>query len=252
MLKLIKKLNIKRKGSLTVEAAMIFPLIMFILFGIIYLTIVHYQNNVMISESLRAMNRAGAYYQYIDMDGFGNYGKSDTNGLVNSLPFDNDIPAEGIINIDMIKNRNVYRTVIDIFAENTAIGEAVSKFFSMFFNMPIGAKRENAKQFVNSKIAGIKFKQYVKKEAQAEKVEDKSFMFLAGILSVELERQYINPLQGLSTVFLGDEGIMEDIKYKKIKVDSIISNQAEFIRNLDTVYDIGISLYKEFRLHKGK
>ena len=30
---------------------------------------------------------------------------------------------------------------------------------------------------------------------------------------------------------------------KNIKVSSIISNQAEFIRNIDTVYDLGSNIY---------
>ena len=253
MLEIVKKLNIKNKekGSLTVEAAMIFPLIMFIMFAIIYLTIIHYQNNVMIAESIRAMNRAGAYYQYIDMDGYGNYGKPENSGLVNSLPFDSDVPAEGIIDIDMIKNRNVYRTVVDIFAESNIVGETVAKISSIFFNVPIGAKRENARRYVNARVSGVKFKQYIENEKEIDQVEDKSFMFLAGVLSAKYGRQYINPLQGLSRMYLGDNGIMENIKSKDIETQSIISNQSEFIRNLDTVYDIGLSLFKEFKLHKG-
>ena len=125
------KLNKKSKGSFVVEATLIFPLIMFIMFGIIYLTIVHYQNNVMIAESIRAMNRAGAYWQYIDMDKYGKYDSVDFT----TPPFDSNMKKEGIINIEMIKNRNAYRTIIDILAE------AGSKIF----NIPIGAKKAFAK-----------------------------------------------------------------------------------------------------------
>lgn len=240
----IIKLNKKSKGSATVEATMIFPLIMFILFGIIYLTIIHYQNNVMIAEFIRAMNRAGAYYQYIDMDGFGNY--IDSNNNKTPLPFDNDIPKDGIIDIDMIKNRNVYRSVIEIFTEKTNIGKSIAELLSNLFNVPLVSKKDNAKKYVNSRVSGVKFKQFVDKEIEANKVEDKSFMFLAGILSVNVGKQYINPLQGLSKTFFGENNVMENLKDKNIQVDSIISNQVEFIRNLDTVYDIGVNLINYF------
>lgn len=242
------KLNKKEKGSFTVEATLIFPLIMFIMFAIVYLTIIHYQNNVMIAESIRAMNRAGAYYQYIDMDGFGNYIKIDKDSkTATPLPFDSNIPKDGIIDIDMIKNRNVYRSVIDIFTENTEIGKAVAEVLSIFFNVPIGAKRENTMQYLNARVSGIQFKQYVKAEIDSKKVSDNSFMFLAGVLSADVGKQYINPLQKLSQMFLEQDDVLEKNKTKTIEVDGIISNQVELARNLDTVYDIGINLIEHFK-----
>lgn len=221
------KFHIKRKGSATVEAAIIFPLIMFIVFGIIYLTIVHYQNNVMIAESVRAMNRAGAYYQYIDVDGFGK--TINQNDDVTPLPFDEKLPADGIINIDMIKNRNAYRTMIDI------ISEGISKVF----DMPVGEKKKNAKKYVLSRISSIKFNKYQIVTGVGD-VEGGGAMFIGHDLNIDVGREYINPMQNLSNAIFGKNGFLSNKVIKKeILVRSVISNQVEFIRNFDTVYDVG-------------
>ena len=227
------KLNKKSKGSFVVEATLIFPLIMFIMFGIIYLTIVHYQNNVMIAESIRAMNRAGAYWQYIDMDKYGKYDSVDFT----TPPFDSNMKKEGIINIEMIKNRNAYRTIIDILAE------AGSKIF----NIPIGAKKASAKNYVDSRIANIQFKQYKpqnKDFTTIEEVKGGGFMFFGEDLNIDIGRAYINPMQNLAKAFFGQDSFLSgQFVEKKIKVSSMISNQAEFIRNIDTVYDMGVNIY---------
>ena len=227
------KLNKKKKGSLTVEAAMIFPLIMFVMFAIIYLTIVHYQNNVMIAESIRAMNRAGAYWQYADMDKFGK--KIENTASNTPAPFDSSLPHNGIINIEMIKNRNAYRTIIDV------VSEAISKVSGS----AIGGKKVNTKQYVDANVSGVQFKQY-RDSDNKDTISDvlgEGFMFFGDDLGVEVGRAYINPLLRLSKLFLGSNSAMERAMKKDIKVSSIISNQAEFIRNIDTVYDLGSNIY---------
>lgn len=226
------KINIKQKGSATVEAALIFPLIMFIMFGIIYLTIVHYQNNVMIAESIRAMNRAGAYYQYIDMDIKGQAISDDKTPTA----FDDSIPQDGIINIEMIKYRHVYRTLIDV------LSEGVSKIFKF----PFGTKKKQAHTYVNARVSNVAFKQY-QNDKKADKIGDitgQGFMFFGPDLKVDISRSYINPLKNISKVFLGSNNVTDRATEKKITVSSVISNQAEFIRNIDTVYNIGSSIYE--------
>lgn len=227
----IIKLNKKSKGSATLEATMIFPLIMFILFGIMYLTIIHYQNNVMIAESIRAMNRAGAYWQYIDMDMKGNPIDVVSKNVI-PAPFDSKIATEhpdGIINIDMIKNRDPYRTIIDV------LSEAKSKLF----NKPIGLKKVSAKNYVDSRIANIKFTKFKNKEDDISNLKGTGYMFVGDDLEIEVGRSYINPLLGLSRAFLGENNVFEKSMKRDIKIKSVISNQTEFIRNIDTVYDIG-------------
>ena len=114
-----------------------------------YLTIIHYQNNVMIAESIRAMNRAGAYWQYIDM-GMVQEGdkkkitKIDYNDKNIPFPFNENITAEGIINFRMIDYRNPYRSLIDI------ISEAMARVTEGEVN--ISKKKSNAKQYVKSII----------------------------------------------------------------------------------------------------
>ena len=246
ILKRIKKLNIKLickvKGSYTVEAAMIFPLIMFIMFGIMYLTIIHYQNNVMIAESIRAMNRAGAYWQYIDM-GMVQEGdkkkitKIDYNDKNIPFPFNENITAEGIINFRMIDYRNPYRSLIDI------ISEAMARVTEGEVN--ISKKKSNAKQYVKSRIANVKFKRFINEEDEkVGNVDGEGFMFFGDDLSIEVGRSYINPIKDLSKVLFKEDFFLNKAKIdKNIEVKGVISNQAEFIRNIDTVYDLGINVY---------
>lgn len=253
-LKIMRKISLKskRKGSATVEAAMIFPLIMFIIFGIIYFTIIHYQNNVMIAESIRAMNRAGAYWQYSDMNHYGQYIKYNDDNI--PAPFDSTIPSNGIINKEMIKNRNPYRSIIDLIA-NT-IGQA--------FGIQ-NQKNLNSEQYVTSRIANIKFKQYepdtkVGMKGQyinGDKVEsgglkNGGFMFFGDDLKINVGRSYINPMINWAKVFMGNNSLIENAMKKNIEVSSVISNQAEFIRNLDTVYDMGVNIYDLVTPEDGK
>ncbi len=241
MIGILKKLSLKskRKGSATVEAAMIFPLIMFIMFGIIYLTIIHYQNNVMIAESIRAMNRAGAYWQYVDMNKNGEHISYSGNNVPTA--FDSKIGDTELIKLEMIKKRNAYRTIIDILSDE----------IQFLFDLPLGHKKTNTKQYVDARIAGVKFKQFVEKEESAEWYKgadgeqySNASMFFGNDLKVDIGRSYINPLIGLSKMFLGSNSVMEKVMKKSITVSGVISNQAEFVRNLDTVYDIGINPYK--------
>lgn len=222
------KLTKKAKGSFAVEATLIFPLIMFIMFALIYLTIIHYQNSVMIAESIRAMNRAGAYWQYIDMDKEGKHSDSDFV----SPPFDANMQKDGIINLKMITERNPYRTIIDVLAE------AGSKIFGI----PIGGKKNSAKKYVDSRIANVQFKQYSSSTSVGD-VEGTGFMFFGEDLKINVGRAYINPLQGLSRMFFGNNNIIEQSMKKDVVVRGVISNQAEFIRNIDTVYDMGVNIY---------
>lgn len=224
---------------------MIFPLIMFVMFAIIYLTIIHYQNNVMIAESIRAMNRAGAYWQYSDM--WVDVANKDIKYVYYDnehipIPFDKSIPSDLIINSEMIKNRNPYRTIVDV------ASEGLSRLFD--FEIISSKKKKNAGSYVNARIANVKFKQYEPEDVKFTNVEEVyggGFMFFGEDLNINVGRAYINPMQNLANAFLGaNSNLSNNYVEKNIKVSSIISNQAEFIRNIDTVYDIGLSLYKVF------
>ena len=258
MINLIKKIKLsrKRKGSTTVEATLIFPLIMFVMFGIIYLTIIHYQNNVMIAESIRAMNRAGAYWQYIDM------GMTEKKNLLGDIerkvdyinyddnhipyPFDSSVPMNGIINIEMIKKRNPYRSIIDL----------IANVLSEPFGIP-NRKKSNAEQYVNSRIANVKYKsneestkvgkvgKYIDENGKEIDggIKNGGYMFFGDDLKINVGRSYINPLANLSKRFFKGNDVIDKAMRKDIVVSGVISNQAEFIRNLDTIYDMGVNIY---------
>lgn len=232
----------KRRGSATVEATMIFPLIMFIFFGIIYLTIIHYQNNVMIAESIRAMNRAGAYWQYIDMGVVSDNNKKkidyiDYDAYRIPFPFDNQIPAKGIINFRTIDKRNAYRSLIDL------ISEAVANISNE--KIQLTKKKANSVKYVESRLSDVKFKKYTSdKDTVVNNFKGEGFMFFGDDLSVEINRSYNNPFFNLASSLEVDNSIISNNKINRdVKVKSVISNQAEFIRNLDSVYDLGVTIY---------
>lgn len=246
------KLTKKAKGSFAVEATLIFPLIMFIMFALIYLTIIHYQNNVMIAESIRAMNRAGAYWQYIDMgmvDEKNMFGKTektidyiDYTDKTIPFPFDDRVPAAGIINFRTIAKRNAYRSLVDV------VSEAISKISKD--KIQLTKKKANASKYVESRVANVKFKQYEPNDENDEvftnigAVTGSGFMFFGDDLKVDVGRSYINPMQNLAITFFSQNSFMSQKNVNRdIKVSSVISNQAEFVRNIDSIYDLTLDAY---------
>lgn len=238
------KLKNKIKGSLSVEATLLLPAILFIFFCIIYISIVHYQNNVLIAESIRAMNRSGAYYQYIDVNG---YGKTLKDGET-PLPFDSAVDAKGVINKDMINNRQVYRTVIDVIS-------SILPAEGSFLGIRLGLKNKSMRQYVDTRISNIKFKAHIGNETKAEdpkatEIESKPFMFLIQDLKVKVGRAYKNPLSRMAQGFLGSDSssfLKNKQVDKDIVVSSVVTNQSEYIRNFDTIYGLGANIYSFFK-----
>ena len=93
-------------------------------------------------------------------------------------------------------------------------------------------------------MAGVKFKQYTSDlNNELSEVTGNGFMFFGDDLKIDISKSYINPLLNLSKSLFGNDSVMEKAMHKNIKVSSVISNQTEFIRNIDTVYDLGTNMY---------
>ena len=54
------------RGSVTVEAVFVIPIMIFSIFAIIYLSVLLYQNTVTMAEATRSANRIASYWSYID------------------------------------------------------------------------------------------------------------------------------------------------------------------------------------------
>lgn len=211
----------KIRGSATVEAALIFPLLMFFFVAFIYLTMIHYQNNVLTTETIRAMNRAGAFWTYANTE-YENGGE-----ITIPSPFDTTSSVDKLITVDMIKNRSAYRSIDWLYA-----------FFAILRNKKVISRNDNATTYVESRIANIKFKNKIKSTLVEKVTGGKSFFAFGNEIKIDVSRSYINPLiNSINKLF--------NLSYsdnKLIIVSAQISNQAEFNRNVDLIFDVAYTL----------
>lgn len=61
--------NTKMKGSMTVELALIFPLILIIILGVLRLCIMQYQNMMVATSAMQAAARGAAYWNVLGREG---------------------------------------------------------------------------------------------------------------------------------------------------------------------------------------
>lgn len=194
-----------QKGMFTVEAVLIVPLMLFCIFGIIYMGILLYQNVVAVTEATRAVNRAAAYWSYLDMQ--------------NPPALTGDTPAADLITREMYLDRSPYRF----------IGESF---------MTSGSQRmQNSAQFARTRVAGIPFQAY--SDWNGTNVEvTAAGGFLSSSLQVTVQKKYINPLGHLLQVL----GIGSRQSHTAT-AQAPVTNPTEFIRNVDTLYDVGSGLW---------
>lgn len=207
----------KHSGMLTVEATFIFPLIFFILFGIIYLSIILYQNAVMTAESLRALNRAGAYYQYLE-------------GENNPKAFDYTIDAKDLITVEDLKERSRYRSLFDF------LPEIVCDIFGTTKTKRV----EQAKIFVKSRQSNLGFdilsEQKENNGASVEEVKRDDHLFFGDAIRADITKNFINPLS--KSVDNGLNLDMDKFAENKVIVSSVINKNSEFVRDIDAIYEL--------------
>lgn len=195
----------KQKGMFTVEAVFIVPLMLFCIFGIIYLSILLYQNAVAVTEATRAVNRAAAYWSYIDMQ--------------NPPALTEETAAADLITKEMYLGRSPYRF----------IGEA-------FMNS--GSQRmRNSSQYAQTRVAGIPFRAYSAWNGTDVEV-GAEYGFLSSSLQVVVQKKYVNPLGNLLRILrIGSR------QEHTATAQAPVTNPTEFIRNVDTLYDVGTGLW---------
>lgn len=189
-----------QRGMFTVEAALIMPLILFSIFGVIFLSTIHYQNFVATAESIRSANRIAAYWSYIGVD--------NPPALISGTP------AEQLITVNSYAARSPYRFISETLA--TAGGKRL----------------DNGEKYAKTRIAGIPFQVYAEGQADVEVSAD--YGFLSSYIVVSAKKTYINPLGAL----MEQIGIGET-EERKSTAKALITNPSEFIRNVDILYDVG-------------
>lgn len=195
----------RQKGMFTVEAVLIVPLMIMCILGIIYLSILLYQNTVAVAEATRAANRAAAYWSYI--------GGDDPPALTD------DTPAAELITEESYTDRSPYRFITE------SITTKSSK------------RLKNSEQYAKTRVSGIAFDAYTDGNA-ADLTVKTVYSFLSSSLEVTVNKKYINPLGNLLTKL----GIGERQDYSST-ASAPITNPTEFIRNVDTLYDVGTGLW---------
>ena len=205
----------RQRGSLTVEAVILFPIIFICLYAIIYLSILLYENSVASAEATRAANRAASYWSFIDNSG--------CTALQTG-----EVSAESLITPLNYYSRSPYRFVFETI-------DTISNS---------SKRQENTRRYAYSVINGIQFNKYQDNpsaggnNAAPGVTVSVTHGFLTSYVSVEVQRHYLNPLGS----FLMPVGVKEKQDYTA-KAQSVITNPSEFIRNYDLIYDIGTGLF---------
>ena len=212
-LPLFKEVNMKKfRGAYTVEAAFIIPLMIISIFAIIYLSVAHYQSIVSVAEATRSANRVASYWSYI---GFAN---------PPALRDSDDVKASEIITASMYDKRSPYRFITELISESA--GQKGN-----------GMRINNGKKYTNSRISGIKFDTY-SDPSYKDKAEIKTEMgFLSSYVTVTVQKRYINPLGRMMEII----GVGETKSFES-KSNALITNPSEFIRNIDTITQVGYYL----------
>ena len=195
----------KQKGMFTVEAVFIVPLMIICTLGIIYLSILLYQNTVAVAEGTRAINRSAAYWSYIDQE--------------NPPALTSSAEAKALITKEMYLARSPYRFIAESF-------------------MTRGSQRmRNSEQYAKTRVAGIPFQAYSTWNGADVEVRA-SYGFLSSALEVTVNKKYINPLGNL----LNRIGVGRRQNYAAT-TRAPVTSPTEFIRNVDVLYDVGMGLW---------
>lgn len=199
----------KEKGMFTVEAVFVIPVMLLIVFAIIYLSVVHYQNVVAVAEATRSANRVASYWSYIGGD---NPAALQTGEHAPS--------GKDLITKKMYTDRSPYRFII----------ETGSAYVSDFPGL--GARRKNGQAYADARMAGLKFNPYSDGAQRADLSTQVGF--LSSYVTVTVKKHYLNPLGSLLQAL----GVGDAASYES-KAEALITSPSEFIRNIDLIFEVG-------------
>lgn len=197
----VTKKNNSQSGMFTVEAVFVVPIMIFSILGIIYLSVLLYQNTVAAAEATRSANRIASYWSYID--------------VASPPALQNGMEASALIDEKSYTRRSPYRFISETLA---LLG---------------GMRMNNGTQYAKTRIAGIPFERYTDGNP-ADVTVNARMGFLCSYIEVTFTKRYINPLGKL----LEQIGIAERQEYTATAT-ALVTNPTEFIRNFDILYDIG-------------
>lgn len=201
-------MNNKCKGSFTVEAAILFPVVFFILLAFIYLGIMHYQN---ISTGLALIDSANA-----GTSGWAFIGKNNP-GYFSASKGEN-----------MVTENDYYKaTPYDSLLENTGLGSARAK------------KESNIKAYALKKISGMDISDFSEDVDSGDITIAYSGNIFMRKISVCATKNFLNPM-GNMMEFLGVSGRDE----RTMHASSTVSDPPDFIRLMDQIWEVAEELKK--------
>lgn len=191
------KIKKQIKGSTTVEAALIFPLIFIALIFIFYMGILQFQNISSIAASMEAANYISSNWRYLD---------SQSEKPKN---------AEDIINSEYYKNKHIW----DVY------GDTIERVIES------KSKIDVANQVAADKI-GVVPSYFEKGKQSTYDMVHVNNGFLVNTVEVSVDKTYFNPLMRFTRI--GQITTKEEYNFNA-KAVSTITNPTEFIRNLDFI-----------------
>lgn len=186
------------KGSMTVELAILFPVIFLIILGILSICLTQYQNMVTASAAMQAATRGATYWDKLGGAGAWDFQLSDAEtdgGKLVSMDFTDHDP---------------YRYLLD-----TKKGNRLTNT-QAYANWLLG-------QNVNVTLG---------EETTSQPKADKTGGFLQKYVTVTVTKQYTNPLGSM----LERLGIYS-AENRVITASAPLNTPSEFIRNMSFLYD---------------
>lgn len=199
-------MNNKCRGSFTVEAAIIFPVVFFILLAFIYLGIMHYQN---ISTGLAIMDSANAGttgWAFIAGDNPRYFSASKGEEKVSESDYSKATPYDSLL-------------------ENTGLSSARAK------------KEANIKAYALKKLSGMDISDFSEKVDSEDITISYSGTIFMRKISVSATKNFLNPM-GNMLEFLGVAS-RED---RTMHASSTVSDPPDYIRLMDQIWEVAESL----------
>ncbi len=189
----------RKKGSMTVEMAILFPVVFFTILGILYICIVHYQNIVAGTAAMQAAARGAACW--------------DKLGGAGAWDFQTSDPATegGLLVASDYSDHDPYRYILDTKSEN---------------------RLKNIKAYAvwltsgNPSVMG-------EDAGSEEPVVTKGGNILQKYVSVTITKKYVNPFED----FMAQVGLSVSAE-NTITASAPLNTPGEFIRNVSFIYDL--------------
>lgn len=186
------------KGMFTVELTLIFPTILFSIMGVLWMSMVHYQNVVAGTVAMRTASRTAAYWNYAGgVNAAGSAGVSTAASLITPASFTSHDP---------------YRYLFEGAEDGTRKSQAV----------------EYAKTLMGSQSSLLG-----DKENAFEPEVEKTGSILKKYVTVSVEKHYVNPIKA----YMESCGWITKEDYK-VSAKAPLNNPGEFVRTTSIIYDL--------------